>query len=175
MRKTLLTAGSLFAAAAFMPAHAAKDDGPSDVEIAHIAYTAGQIDIRYAHLALSLSENPDVRDFAQTMLRDHKSVNDAALGLLDKLEVAPKDNATSQSLVKQAAAKRAELKSLSGTAFDRAYAENELAYHQFVNKTIEESFIPAADNQEFKELLGVALKTFQAHEGHAEHLVESTE
>ncbi len=150
------------------------DGGPSDLQIAHIAYTAGNIDIRYAHLALAISDNPDVREFAETMLRDHVAVNDAALALLAKLEAAPEDNETSQVLLSQALEKRNELKALNGAAFDKAYAENELAYHQFVNKTVEEAFIPAADNQEFKELLGVALQTFKVHEGHAEMLVEKT-
>ncbi|MEE2690054.1 MAG: DUF4142 domain-containing protein [Pseudomonadota bacterium] len=149
------------------------DKGPNDSEIAHIAYTAGQIDIRYAHLALAISDNPEVRDFAATMVRDHTAVNDAALKLLQKLNVTPTDNATSQTIAEQAAAKRAELKQLTGAAFDKAYATNELAYHRFVNKTIEETFIPAADNDEFRALLGVALKTFKTHQGHAEHLVET--
>lgn len=174
MRNIVIAAASL--AVAFGGAVAAgEDDGPSDAEIAHIAYTAGQIDIGYAEIALEISKNADVRAFAQTMQRDHKAVNDAALALLDKLGVAPQDNPTSQSLLTQAAAKRAELKALSGADFDKTYAKNELAYHQFVNKTLEESFIPAADNAEFKELLGVALKTFKTHEKHAEQLVEKTQ
>lgn len=151
----------------------ASDEGPNDLEIAHIAYTAGLIDIRYAHLALALSDTPEVRDFAETMLRDHKAVNVAAGELLAKLEAAPQDNATSQSLLAQADAKIDELRALDGAAFDRAYAENELAYHQFVNKTVEEAFIPAADNEEFKALLGEALKTFKVHEKHAEMMVKA--
>lgn len=150
-------------------------EGPSDAEIAHIAYTAGLIDISYAEVALEVSENAQVRAFAETMKRDHKAVNDAALDLLNKLGVAPQDNATSQSLSAQAEEKRAELRSLSGAPFDKAYAENELAYHQFVNATLEDSFIPAADNAEFKDLLGVALKTFKTHEQHAKQLVEATQ
>ena len=55
-----------------------------DMEIAHIAYTAGEIDIRYAHLALALSENDEIREFAETMIRDHTAVNEAALALLQK-------------------------------------------------------------------------------------------
>ena len=47
----------------------------NDLEIAHTAYTAGQLDIRYAHLALAVSESKAVREFAQTMLRDHGAVN----------------------------------------------------------------------------------------------------
>ncbi len=145
----------------------------NDLQIAHIAYTAGIVDIRYAHLALAISENPEVRAFATTMLRDHKAVNDLALGLLEKLNAAPQDNETSQSLVAQSNEKVAELKNLSGAHFDRHYAENELAYHQFVNQTVEGTFIPAAQNAEFKALLGQALEIFKAHEGHAEMMVKA--
>ena len=166
--------GVLTACAVMFGANAAiaGEDGPSDVEIAHIAYSAGVIDIRYAHLALAVSDNPDIRAFAETMVRDHIAVNDVALALLKKLNASPVDNATSQALNASAGEKRAELSALSGAGFDKAYAANELAYHQFVNKTLEESLIPAADNKDFKELLGVALKTFKVHEGHAENLVE---
>ena len=166
-----LIAAALIVAACQNPAHS-EADAPNDLQIAHTAYTAGAIDIRYAHLALAISDDLKVREFAELMLRDHAAVNEAALDLLARLEAAPEDNATSQTLLAQAADKRAELAGLTGSAFDLAYAENELAYHQFVNDTVENAFIPAAQNAEFKELLGVALATFQAHEGHAEMMVE---
>lgn len=167
--------GAAFAAISVMALQPAlaDDEGPSDTQIAHIAYTAGTIDMRYAHLALAKSDNPAVREFAELMLRDHNAVNVKALALLEKLGAAPEDNPTSQQLNANAKAKRNEMSALSGKAFDRAYAENELAYHQFVNETVEGTFIPAADNAEFKALLGVALEVFQAHEGHAEMMVAS--
>jgi putative membrane protein len=152
----------------------AKDNGPSDLEIAHTAYTAGEIDIRYAHLALALSDSADIRAFAETMVRDHSAVNISALALLDKLKVSPQDNETSRTLNQQAAQKRAELIELTGAEFDTAYASNELAYHQFVNKTLADAFIPATDNAELKALLQSALKTFRTHEGHAAKLVGAT-
>ncbi len=164
-------AAGLFAVLGASAANA-EDGGLNDMQIAHIAYVAGQIDIQYAEIAMKRSHNADVRAFAETMLRDHKSVNDAALALLEKLGATPEDNPTSKSLLASAAAKRAELKALKGAAFDRAYAANELSYHQFVNKTVEGTFIPAAQNAEFKDLLGVALATFKVHESHAEKLVK---
>lgn len=145
----------------------------NDLEIAHTAYTAGGLDIRYAHLALAISENAEVREFAQTMIRDHSAVNNAAGALIAELDVTPQDNALSQALVEGAAAKRAELMSLSGAAFDCAYATNELGYHQLVNKTVAENFIPAVTVAPLKALLEDALVTFRAHESHAERIVES--
>jgi putative membrane protein len=143
----------------------------NDLEIAHTAYTAGQLDIRYAHLALAVSENEAVRDFAETMIRDHTAVNVAAGALIGELNVTPQDNALSQALVSGAAAKRAEFMTLSGEAFDCAYATNELGYHQIVNQTVGEKFIPWATVPQLKALLSDALVTFKAHEGHAEAMV----
>ena len=143
----------------------------NDLQIAHAAYTAGYIDIRYAHLALALSENSDVRDFATTMVRDHAAVNDAAIALVTELNVTPEDNELSQTLVKGASDKRSELMSLEGKAFDCAYATNELAYHQVVNETIKDHFLPSVTVEPLKKLLEDALATFQQHEGHAEQMV----
>lgn len=169
MSKTLKLAALSFSA--LIAGCATAGEKMNDLEIAHTAYTAGQIDIRYAHLALAISENPEVRAFAETMIRDHSAVNNAAGALVTKLKVTPQDNAFSQSLVEGAAAKRAELMSLNGKAFDCAYATNELGYHQVVNQTVENTFIPAVTVPELKELLSEALVTFKVHEGHAEHMV----
>ena len=171
LKKTFIGA-ALAVAGAFLANSAMAEDGPTDMQIAHIAYTAGNLDIRYAHLALAISDDPTVREFAELMIRDHTAVNEQAVALLTKLGATPEDNPTSQTLIASAKAKRDELAALDGKAFDRAYAENELGYHQFVNKTVEETFIPAADNKEFKKLLGSALKVFKVHEDHAEMMVK---
>jgi putative membrane protein len=143
----------------------------NDAQIAHVAYTAGEIDIKAAQLALKKSKNNDVRAFAQDMLRDHRAVNQKALALVKKLKVKPQENDTSRSLAKQAKAKRAELAKLSGAAFDKAYAQNEVAYHKTVDAALETTLIPSASNQELKDLLATGLKIFQGHEQHAEHVV----
>lgn len=170
--KALPLAATGLAAALAVTGLGARAEGPmTDLEIAHSAYTAGTLDIRYAHLALALSDNGDVRTFAETMIRDHSAVNDAAGRLVADLGVTPQDNPLSQALVEGAAAKRAELAGLTGDAFDCAYAANELGYHRLVNVTVAESFIPAATAAPLKALLEEALVTFRAHEAHAERMV----
>jgi len=143
---------------------------PNDAQIAHIAYTAGQLDIEAAQQALQKSQNKDVRAFAENMESDHKAVNDKALALVKKLNVTPEDNDTSKALTKQAADKRAELAKLSGAAFDKAYIDNEVAYHKTVDSALENTLIPSASNAELKDLLKTGLKIFQGHEQHAEHV-----
>ena len=124
----------------------------SDLEYAHIAYTADNIDIRYAHLALALSTNPEIHEFAKTMIRDHTAVNEAALGLLEELGATAQDNAVSQTLNANAEKIIDDFSKLRGAEFDAAYAANELAYHQAVNDLVENTMIPNIDNAEVKAL-----------------------
>lgn len=143
---------------------------PTDPQIAHIAYTADAIDVAAGKQALAKSKNKVVRGFAENMVRDHEAVNVQALALVKKLKVTPEDNDTSRSLTKDAAAKRAELAKLSGAAFDRAYVDNEVAYHKTVNHALEALLIPSASNAELRSLLETGLKLFQGHEQHAEQI-----
>ena len=167
----LLAAAAMVALAGPLPASAA--DKPSDPEIAHIAYTAGSIDADVARLALVKSNNATVREFAQTMLRDHEAVNGKALDLVKKLGVTPQSNSTSEALARQAAATKQRLSGLDGAAFDRAYAENEVAFHRTVNGALKDLLIPSAGNGELKSLLETGLTLFSEHQLHAEHLARS--
>ena len=160
----------LAAILSLVPALVCAADKPTDPQIAHIAYTAGDLDIKAAQQALEKSKDENVRAFANDMVKDHTAVNDKALALVKKLNVTPEDNDTSKGLVKDADAKRAELAKLSGAAFDKAYVDNEVAYHKTVNDALAKTLIPSSQNGELKSLLETGLKIFQGHEQHAEHL-----
>jgi putative membrane protein len=147
-------------------------DKPTDPQIAHIAYTAGLIDIEAGKQAVDKSQNENVRAFAQRMIGDHTAVNDQALALVKKLNVTPADNPTSQSLTKEADATRAKLAGLNGAAFDKAYSDNEVAYHKTVNDALGKTLIPSAENAELKALLEKGLELFQAHQHHAQELAK---
>lgn len=173
--KTLLLATS-FSLFSMTGASNAADNTPeklNDLEIAHVAYTADVIDIRYAHLALALSNNPDIHEFAKTMIRDHTAVNDLALALLQKLDASPENNFLSETLTEQSKKIIAEMQVLEGDAFDRYYAANELRYHNAVNNLVENAFIPNIENAEVKALFEQGLAIFKMHETHAETMVES--
>ena len=140
----------------------------TDPEIASIAVTADQIDIDYAAIAKEKSKNADVLKFAATMAKDHKSVNDQAVALATKLGVTPQDNPVTQSLLSGATTTKADLNSKTGADFDKAYIDNEVAYHKAAIDLVENKLIVDATNPELKSLLQTALPIFKQHLAHAE-------
>lgn len=146
---------------------------PSDPQIAGIVVTANQIDVDAGKLAKSRSKSKDVRDFAQQMITDHTAVNKQAAALVKKLGVKPAPSDTAKSLKKEAAQNMAKLKKLKGAAFDKAYIDHEVAYHDEVLGAIDKVLVPSAQNAELKGLIEKVRPAIAAHLEHARHLQES--
>ena len=139
----------------------------TDPEIASVAVVANQIDIDYAKIAEQKSKNKEVIAFAQTMAKDHQAIIDQAVALVTKLGVTPQDNPTSQSLKNAAATTRESLKAASEDSFDKAYIDNEVAYHSSVIDAVEKLLIPNATNKELHDLLQSAVPLLKSHLEHA--------
>jgi len=125
----------------------------TDPQNAAIVVAANDVDIEAGKLAGQKATDPRVKSFAETMVRDHGAVNKAATDLVTRLKVTPEANATSRALADAGTAKRAELQGMSGAAFDRAYVDNEVTYHQQVLDAIDKTLIPSAQNADLRKLL----------------------
>jgi putative membrane protein len=156
-------------ALAALSAHA-QTAGPSDAQIAAIVVTANQVDIDAGKVAEAKSTNADVKAFGKMMVTDHTGVNKSATDLAAKLKLTPEDNPTAQSLKKGGEDNVANLKTLSGAAFDKAYVDHEVAYHQQVIDALDKTLIPNASNAELKALLVKVRPAFVAHLEHAKGL-----
>ena len=143
---------------------------PNDAQIASIVVTASQVDIDAGKLAESKGSNADVKAFGKQMVTDHSGVNKQAVALATKLKVTPEDNATSKSLKAGGADNVKNLEKLSGAAFDKAYVEHEVVYHQQVLDAVDKTLIPSAQNAELKSLLVSVRPAFVAHLEHAKML-----
>jgi putative membrane protein len=152
---------------ALLSAVAWAQGGPSDPQIAGIVVTANQIDIDAGKLAKSRSKNKEIQAFADLMIGDHTAVNKQAVALVTKLGVKPEDSETSNSLKDGAKKNTANLQKLSGAAFDKAYIDHEVAYHQAVLDAVDKVLIPSAQNDELKALLVKVRPAFVAHMEHA--------
>ena len=162
------------AASLFLVTASAQDKGgPSDPQIAGIVVAANQIDIDAGKLAKSHTKNKEVSKFAQLMITDHTAVNKQAGALVKKLGVTPEDSAASKSLKDGAAQNIANLKTLKGAAFDKAYVDHEVAYHQAVLDAVDKVLIPSAKNAELKDLIVKVRPAFVAHLDHAK-MVQSS-
>jgi putative membrane protein len=156
-----------------LPVAATSAEGVNDAQIASIVVTANQVDIDAGRLAASRATSDAVKEFARLMVTDHTGVNKAATDLAAKLEVTPQDNPTSQSLKADGEKSLAHLKTLEGAAFDKAYIDREVAYHQQVIDALDKTLIPGATNAELKALLVKVRPAFVAHLEHAKHLQAS--
>ena len=153
----------------FLPATSSAQD-VSDAQIASIVVTANQVDIDAGELAQSKAASPDVKAFARLMVIDHTGVNKAATELVTRLGVTPENNPTSRSLKAGGDENLARLKALDGAAFDKAYVDHEVAYHQQVLDAIDKTLVPEAENEELKALLVKVRPAFVAHLEHARKL-----
>jgi len=135
----------------------------NDAQIAHIAVTANAIDSSAGAYAVEHATAAAVKDFARTMVRDHGAVNKQAVALATKLNVTPEDNEVSRGLQEGAGQSRTALEGLTGAAFDRAYMDREIAYHQSVIDALNQTLIPGAQNAELKQLLTSVAPNFDAH------------
>src|SRR5919198_578101 len=161
---------AIFASLLLLPAAGALVQGVNDAQIASIVVTANQVDIDAGKLAAARATNPEVKSFGQQMATDHMGVNKSATELVTKLKVKPEDNPTSKSLKEGGQKNVATLKGLKGAAFDKAYIDHEVAYHQQVLDAVDKTLIPSAKNEELKALLVKVRPAFVAHLEHAKQL-----
>jgi putative membrane protein len=152
------------------PTPAPKAAALNDAQIAAIVVAANQVDVDAGNLALKKTQNAQVKDLAQRMVTDHTAVNQAAGALVGKLGVTPEETDASKGLTKGGADTRAELEKLDGAAFDKAYVDNEVAYHEAVIGVLDAQLIPAAANAELKKTLVDVRPAFLAHLEHAKQV-----
>jgi putative membrane protein len=156
--------------AALMAPGVASAQAITDAQIAAIVVTANQVDIDAGKLASSKGSSEAVKAFGKQMVTDHTGVNKLAGDLVAKLGVKPEDNPTAQSLKAGGADNVRALSALSGAAFDKAYVDHEVAYHQQVLDALDKALIPGAQNAELKALLVKVRPAFAAHLQHAQDM-----
>jgi putative membrane protein len=152
------------------PAAAEEKGSLTDPQIAAIVLTANQIDVDAGVLAGKKSRTDEVKKFAERMVTDHTGVNQAAAALAQKLGVKPEETDASRGLQASGDATRKKLEALSGPEFDRAYVDNEVAYHQAVLGVLDAQLIPSAKNAQLKKMLVEVRPAFVAHLEHARQL-----
>jgi putative membrane protein len=167
--RSLILAGALLLSGATL----AQTTVLKDSWIVRIADAARDADISAADMAISKAASAAVKSFAEQIKRDHTTEKAAARESFNQLGLKPEDNELSQSLTDVGAEQSKELAGLSGSAFDKAYLQNEVAYNVFVIGVLEVTAIPSIKNSVLKRLVESRLENFKAHKKTAEALLNS--
>jgi putative membrane protein len=147
-------------------AHAA----PSENEIADIVHTANDMEIKAAKGAKSQATNPEVKEFAQHMITAHETNNKEIKEVTKKEKIRPRSNETSKDIKKDASSKWSDIKKMEGAAFDKAYIDQQVAMHQQLLQDLENIYIPAATNADFKDFLTKTKDHVQQHLSEAQNI-----
>lgn len=144
------------------PAASANLQGLTDANIIAIFDAANTYDIETGMLGEQKGSTKEVRTVGASLVRDHKAVRQQGRDLAKKLGVTPVAPAVNP-LAEQHVKAIADLKSKSGTAFDQAFLDHEIAYHQAVIDAVTKTLLPAIQNAELKAFVEKVAPAFQAH------------
>ena len=134
----------------------------TDPNIVAILDQANAADSARGRLAETKGTSADVKNFGRLMVGEHHALRQQGQQLAKKLNVTPQPPPNDQS---EAQAKT-EMDSLNampkGKAWDKAYIDYEVNYHQQVLQTATKA-LDAAQNQELKDLIKKAAPVIQKH------------
>jgi putative membrane protein len=150
------------AAAAASPA-ASSGPALTDPQIAMVAFVASSADSAGGIQAQERSANPDVRNFAQTMVTDHTNMNREETDLTTRLQVTPEASDMSRQLKESHDRASAELAAKTGPDYERAYIQHEVTMHENLLGALDRQLIPNAQNPDLKALLQKVRPAVQAH------------
>lgn len=144
--------------------------GLNDPTIVAIFDAANTWDVETGALALKKSHTKAVRDFAAMMVRDHRAVRQQGRDLAATLHVTPTPPGKDFPLYQDHVRAMQTLRAARGAAFDKAYIDHEVAYHQAVIDAVTTQLLPATQNAQLKALEGKVAPNFQAHLAAAKHI-----
>ena len=134
----------------------------TDANIVYILDQANAADSARGTLAATKGTSADVRRFGKMMAGEHHELRMQGKQLAKKLGVTPQAPAGDQSEA-QAAAEMDSLKAMpKGKAWDKAYIDYEVNYHQAVINTATAA-LGQAQNQQLKDLIKKAAPILQRH------------
>ena len=155
-------ADSAAKAAAAAPAPAPAPPALTDANIAALLDEANAADSSAGSIASTKGTNGQVKEFGRTMMRDHHTLRKAGQDLAKKLNLTPAPPAN--DTLPQAAQKNHDnLTAMAkGAAWDKAYIDNEVAYHQAVLALLQAAQAAAQDTS-LKALIITATPNVQGH------------
>jgi putative membrane protein len=146
-----------------------KLDDPTIVAIFDAANT---YDIETGTLAARKGNSSAVREFGEMIARDHRNVREQGRELAKSLHVTPTPPANFALATAHAEAMKS-LRGASGKAFDRAFLQHEVDFHNAVIDAVTKTLLPAIQTAQVKDLVTKVAPAFVAHRDRAQNLLNN--
>lgn len=158
---------------AFQSSHEVAQASPKldDPTILAIFDAANTYDMETGTLAASKGRSETVREFGKMLARDHQNVRAQGRDLAASLKVTPTPP-QDFALAKAHAAAMRSLQNSSGRAFDRAFLQHEVDFHNAVIDAVTKTLLPAIQNPQVKEFVTKVAPAFAAHRDAAQNLLD---
>lgn len=149
------------------PASSVADD-PTILGVIEYAHTAG---LEAAEVAARQGHAAEVRELAQGFARAHTHARDEVRALGTRLHIRPV-LPDADPIPRAHAQAMTRLQGLQGSAFDKAWADHQVLFHQTLIERVRTSLIPSAGNQHLKGYLNRVLPALVVHLEEARALQE---
>lgn len=140
----------------------------TDPQIMKVLTVTNEGEITMAKFAKDKTKNPEVKKFAEHMMKDHEANKDETMKLAKKLKVSPEDNILSNTIKKDGELSMDMVKKQKD--FDKAYINDQVSAHETVLENIDKKLLPNAENAELKAHLEKTKKAVQTHLDHGKAL-----
>jgi putative membrane protein len=141
---------------------------PTSQQFVTKAAESNLAEIKVSQLALTKTQNPDVRKFAQQMIDDHTKANEQLTSLAEQKGLKVPDNT---DVAHRAAMKMLEAK--SGTSFDKSYIEQMNKDHDKTIKLFQQAENDGKLDPGLKSLAAKILPTLESHHQEVTRLASS--
>lgn len=142
-----------------------------DATIVAIFDAANTFDMQTGALAATRARSKDVHEFGEMLVRDHGMVRQQGRDLAASLKVTPTPPREFALATAHTAAMN-KLSALKGAAFDRAFLQHEIDFHNAVIDAVTTTLLPAIQNAQLNDLVTKVAPAFAAHRDRAQNLLD---
>jgi putative membrane protein len=157
------------------PTAGARAEVVNAAEFVRMAAMSDMFEIESSRLAGQRSQNAQVKEFAQHMMRDHQKTTTELQQMIRQASAAPLSGMQMpQSLDQRHQAMVQQLQGAQGAQFDRLYVQQQVQAHQMAVDMFR-NYGQSGDNAALKQWASQTLPTLQQHLQQAQQLQRSTQ
>lgn len=142
----------------------------TDAEVAKVLATVNRGEVKQAEVALGKTQSPEVRDYAERMLEEHRQALERAEEVAGRMEEQPRTSALDQQLTNDTEQTMQELERAETASFDDQYLSSQIEGHRKVLEVIDNVLLPSVQHPALRAEIEAVRPVIWSHLNHAEQL-----